>query len=279
MDPLKFTTPVGRLIWGSVHERQKTDYYGKPYESGKEPIQFGVAFRKDDPAIGQILQQLYQYAISGYPNNALMHERINREWQNGLSGRDFAFKVRDGNAPNRKGVVNPNAKDCWVFNFSTTLPVKCAHWDVVPGVPNTQEIDPKLIKTGYYVDVFGTASFGDSPRIDDTAGLFMNPGIVRLRAYGQEITGGPSIEEAFGTAAPASALPPGASLTPPASVATPPMGAPAVPPAPASAPAPGVAPAPAPATVGAPSMPGMTAAPTSAPAAPPYPGFTALPPG
>lgn len=204
-EALRAITPVGRIIWGSVSERATQDYDGNNYEAGKGPFQFGFAVLKTDPAVGGFLGQLYQQAKAGYSNNANMGVRIDNEWNGGFQGLNFRFKVKDGDRPNADGTMNANAKGCWVFAMSTTLPFKC-------GNAQNVEIDPKTVKRGYYCDV--ACSIKINEKTDGTAGIYINPNVVRLIAFGEEIVGGISVEDAFkGHAAP-TALPPGASITP-----------------------------------------------------------------
>lgn len=276
-DALNVVTPVGRFVWGSYPERETQDYNGNPYEAGKGPITMGLAIRKDDPNVGALLGSIYQQAAGGYPNNANIQSRIQNEWQSGFSGGLFKFKVRDGDKPNDKGQMNENTKGCWVFSLSTHFA------DLRACDSKNAQIDPKTVLRGYYVDV--NLGIKVNGLTDGNAGVFLNPNVVRLVAYGDKITGGMSIEDAFASAPAPTNLPPGASLTPLAPAGAPPVppqqqtlppaqgGMPGLPPATA----PAAAPAPAPAMGGVPGMPGMTAAPTDAPAAQPYPGFTQVP--
>lgn len=211
-EAIKAITPVGRIVWGSVYDRQTEDYDGNKYNPGEGPFQFGLAILKTDPNVGNLLMAIYNQAKAGYQNNPQIGQRIDNEWQSGFTMGLFRFKVKDGDQPNSKGVVNPNAKGHWVFAFQTTLPLKC-------GNTMNAEIDPKTVKTGYFVDIAMTCKIND--KVDGTAGVYLNPQVVRLIAFGDEITGGPSVEEAFaGYAAPTN-LPPGASLTPKAPASDP----------------------------------------------------------
>lgn len=237
-----FITPVGRIVWGSVSERATKDYDGKDYAPGTGPYQFGLAIRKDDPGVNDMLGKIYNQAVAGYPNNAAMAQRIQNEWQSGFAGLSFRFKIKDGDKPNAKGQMNDNTKGCWVFSLSTTLDFKACN-------AQGQEISRAEIETGYYVDL--NVSVRVNENTDGTAGVYINPNVVRLIAFGEKITGGMSIEDAFkGHAAP-TILPPGASATPLA-----PAGGMSVPGAPAAA-----QPAPTPAASPAPGLP--TASPSS----------------
>lgn len=205
-EAIRGVSPAGRIIWGSVSEKQTEGYQGAKYEAGEEPIQFGLAVLKTDPnVVAMMLQPLFNQAVAGYPNNNVMANRIQQEWASGFTMGMFKFKIRDGDKPNDQGVVNPNSKGCWVFNFSTKLPLKACNAQNI-------EIDPKLIKRGYYADVSWSAKVNELT--DANAGIFLNPQIVRLLAFGEEIVGGPSIEQAFANHAAPTNLPPGASAVP-----------------------------------------------------------------
>jgi hypothetical protein len=204
-EAIRIVSPVGRIIWGSVSERAAKDYDGKDYEPGKGPYQFGLAIRKVEQGLPDFLGKIYQQAIAGYPNNAAMHQRIQNEWQSGFAGLSFRFKIKDGDKPNAQGVVNPNSQGCYVLTLSTVLPFKCSN------VQNT-EIDPREVERGYYADVAISCKVNEN--VDNTAGVYLNPDVVRLLAFGEKIVGGISIDEAFAGHAAPTQLPPGASLTP-----------------------------------------------------------------
>lgn len=259
-EAISFITPVGRVIWGSIHERATEDYDGKAYEPGKGPYQFGLAIRKDDPGVGDMLTKIYTQAMAGYATNAGLQQRIGQEWQSGFAGLSFRFKIKDGDKPNAQGQHNPNSAGCWVFSMQTSLDFKACNAQNV-------EVDKKSIERGYFVDVHLGVKVNDN--VDATAGVYLNPNVVRLIAYGEKIVGGISIEDAFkGHAAPV-ALPPGASATPLA----PANGMPAMPGA--SGAAPQVA---NPAVPQVAALPTPIASPSSAPALPGAPGQVAAQP-
>lgn len=260
-EAISFVTPVGRIVWGSVSERATEDYDGKPYEHGKGPYQFGLAIRKDDPGLNDMLGKIYSQAMAGYSTAAHIQQRIQQEWQSGFAGLSFRFKIKDGDKPNAQGQYNENTKGCYVFALSTSLDLKACN-------AQNQQIDAREIERGYYADVHVSVKVNGNT--DGTAGIYINPNVVRLVGFGEKIVGGIDIATAFGSA-PAPALPPGASATPVAPagamltlppvgsgapVAGPPMANPAVPP-----------------------MPGLpTASPSSAPVQP-HTAFVAGPPG
>lgn len=210
-DQFSALTPGGRFIWGSITERATHDYDNNPYEPGKGPFQFGLAIAKNAPGVNDLLGALYQVAVSGYPNKPGIAARILNEYQSGFTRGDFAFKIKDGDKPNAEGVVNPNSAGCWVFAFSTMLPIKATHYNIIPGIPNNAEIDPKEVYRGSYVDVHLSSS--PNGKEDRTAGIYLNPNAVRLLGHGERIVGGITTEQAFGNA-PAPVVPVGASAMP-----------------------------------------------------------------
>lgn len=198
MDKLNFHTPVGRFINGSLTEKRSTDSNNRPIEPEKQRYEFGLAIAKTDPAVGALLQSFGGHALQGYASAPHVQQRIQAWFTNGMTG--FSMKVSDGDKPNQNGRVNQNSVGCYVIWFSTAMEINGAN------AQNTQ-IDLNAIKRGYYVDVAGSTDVNGL--LDHNAGIYMNAGWVRLVGEGDVITGGMSVEDAFG-AAPAPALPPGA---------------------------------------------------------------------
>lgn len=206
----RLVSPVGRIVWGSVSELNTRDKDGRPEpDKEKHRFTFGLAIRKDDPRMGDFLAALYHQAVAGYPNNPTMKQRIDYQWQNfgrDLGGSGFKFKVKDGDAPlQRTGKPDPNSLGCFVVSFSTKLPITCSN-------AQNLQIDAKEIERGYFVDV--ATSIAVNEKVDQTAGIFVNPSVVRFLAHGERIMGGISIEDAFAGHAAPTQLPPGASPTP-----------------------------------------------------------------
>lgn len=258
-------SPVGRFIGGSLSERRTNDYQGKPItDPAKHQFEIGVAFRKDDPAINPMLQAIATHAHAEFVQAPHIQAIIG---QFSFGARGFSWKIRDGDAPNVKGEINKNSQGCWVVYFKSAFDIKCAD-------QQNGEVAAASIKRGYFVQVAfsvaGNADFGEN------AGVYINPQVVKLIAFGEEIQGGIDAETAFAGHAVPTTLPPGASLTPVAS--TPMAGAPQMP-------APGFPAAgavPPPANPAVPQMPGMTPLPTASPTnpgVPPVPGFANGPTG
>jgi len=257
--PLQITTPVGRLVGGSLYTPRDKDYDGKPLmiktgpNAGKPRVEFsfGVAIPKT-PGVTHWASEPW-----GAPIWAAAHAAF----PNGETQRpDFAWKITDGDStiPNKrlkKPCDNEGYKGHWVIWFSGgTAPRVC-------NADGSQIILEKdAVKPGYYVQVFGNVT---DNKPSQSPGMYVNHSAVAFSAYGQEIVVGPDISQAgFGQGV---ALPAGASLAPPvgavpATGATPPPppGAPAAPLIP-SMPMPGaVAALPPPNVVAAPAGPVMT---------------------
>lgn len=252
---LHLVTPVGRLVRGSLTERAKTDYDGNTYPEGEGRFELGFAIRKDDPATGEFLGKLYQKAAADAPN---LKQKIDAEWQSGFTMGAFRFKVRDGDKPNQKGQVNQNTVGHYVLNLSTQLPVKFTYTDqyglkltdvMGQAIPPRTEISPDKIKIGDYAHIAVSVKYNG--KTDHTAGIYLSQSAVMLAGYGEAISGGLSLDEAFANV-PVGQLPGGASV---ASAAPAPAGM-TLPNA-----APVAPPADAPAPVGMPSLP--TASPTN----------------
>lgn len=253
MARLDWTTPVGRLVGGSVYEPVTTDYEGRPLV-GKDKVTprvdytFGVAIPKT-AGVTHWSQEAW---------GAPIWKLANDEFKNGETQRhDFSSKIIDGDSqiPNKRGKKpcdNEGYKGHWVVWFSGGYAPKVYNAD-----GSQQIVEPNAIKRGYYVQVFGNTS---DNKPSQTAGLYMNHTYVALSAYGEEISSAPDVSAAGFGAAP---LPAGASTTPVAQFAPQPTAS--VPPAPPVAtppvapPAPPVAVAPNPAILNAGVPPAPTA--------------------
>lgn len=274
---VNITSPVGRIVMGSLYDPSTTDAEGKPLVV------------KTGPNAGQPRAN-YFFALA-IPKGAEPHwahtpwgQQIwnvgNQAFPNAAQSPAFAWKIEDGDSqiPNKKGrkpVDNEGWRGHWILKFSGGFAPKVYQQEGAGYVQVTQK---SFCKPGYFVEVaFSVEGNGSQSQ----PGVYLNHSMVCFRAYGQEITFGPDVASAGFGAAP---LPVGASMTPPA-------GAIPMPQAPAAAPAayappalpgvpqiPGVAPAPlAPAgSVPMPSAP-VPGAPAPIPVTP-NPGFVQVPP-
>lgn len=208
--PLDFTTPVGRLVGGSLYEPRTTDYDGKPLavktgpNAGKPRVDysFGVAIPKT-PGVTHWASEAW-----GAPIWALAHAAFPG---GECATRDFAWKITDGDStvPNKrmkKPCDNEGYAGHWVIWYSGSTAPR-----IFDAKGTTQLLEKDAIKPGYFVQVFGNVT---DNKPSQSPGLYINHSMVALSAYGPEISFGPDVSKAgFGQGV---ALPPGASLAPPA---------------------------------------------------------------
>ena len=229
-------TPVGRLVAGDVFKANTIDAQGRPLtiKTGPNAGQprteyfFTVAIPKTDPAYNtEVLAKLQAAAKAGFPTLFGADGQCIRP--------DFAWKIVDGDSqiPNQNNTI-PATKEGypghWVLSFKGGFAPK-----VYSKGGEAVIVDPEQVKRGYYIRVYGSvAANGDMSK----PGVFLNPNMVELVGYGEEITSGPDGAAVFGNA-PAANLPAGASATPVAGAAiaqapavAPVVNAPAVTPAP-----------------------------------------------
>lgn len=258
-----FTNAVGRFISGSLTEKRTKDHNNRALPEDKQRYEFGIAFRKDDPDIGRLFGEFYQYIAALWAVDQQKMGALNG-WYGQVQGippfTGVPMKISDGDAPSKQGKINENAAGHFVFWFSSSYPVKCCD-------PANQEIDASSIKRGYYVQVAGNiADNGLAWQADGKgAGIYMNPNVIRLVGEGDEIVGGIDPATAFGNTTAPAQLPPGArplgaNVGLPGTAPTPPA---AVPGMPGATPTPS---APVPTATAPAATPGL---PTAQPAVPP----------
>lgn len=267
---VNITSPVGRIVMGSLYDPSTTDAEGKPLVV------------KTGPNAGQPrVNYFFALAIPKGPEPHWAHtpwgQQIwnvgNQAFPNAAQSPAFAWKIEDGDSqiPNKKGrkpIDNEGWRGHWILKFSGGFAPKVYQQE---GAGYVQVMQKDFCKPGYFVEV---AFSVDGNGSQSQPGVYINHSMVCFRAYGPEISFGPDVASAgFGQ----SALPAGASMTPPA-------GAIPMPQAPAAAPAmPGLPPAlpGAPAGYMPPPVPGMPAgipqAPGVAPAPLPQGGFAPMP--
>jgi hypothetical protein len=151
MSMTNYTTPVGRIVWGSLYKAKNTDAEGKPlvYKTGANAGQprveyaFGLAIPKngeahwEQTAWGALIKNT---GVAAFP-------------QGQHAFPTFAWKVIDGDSqvPNRK-MVKPCTREGypnhWVLSISSAYAPRCYNAD------GSQELTtPDAIKCGYYVQV------------------------------------------------------------------------------------------------------------------------------
>jgi hypothetical protein len=281
---VNITSPVGRIVMGSLYDPNTTDAEGKPLvvktgpNAGQPRVNyfFALAIPKGtEPHWAHTPwgQQIWNVGNQAFPNAA--------------QSPTFAWKIEDGDSqiPNKKGrkpCDNEGWPGHWILKFSGGFAPKVYQQE---GAGYVQVMQKDFCKPGYFVEV---AFSVDGNGSQSQPGVYINHSMVCFRAYGPEITFGPDVASAgFGVAP----LPVGASMTPLAgAIPMPqiPAAAPALPGAPV-----GYAPPPVPA--GVPQIPGVAPAPLApagsvpmpyapAPGAPapipvtPNPGFVQVPP-
>lgn len=265
---VNITSPVGRIVMGSLYDPSTTDAEGKPLvvktgpNAGQPRVNyfFALAIAKGaEPHWAHTPwgQQIWNVGNQAFPNAA--------------QSPAFAWKIEDGDSqiPNKKGrkpCDNEGWRGHWILKFSGGFAPKVYQQE---GAGFVQAMQKDFVKPGYFVEVaFSVEGNGSQSQ----PGVYLNHSMVCFRAYGQEIVFGPDVASAgFGQAA----LPTGASMTPPLSAIPMPQGqAPGAyaPPALPGAPA-GYMPPPVPGMpAGVPVLPGVPmAAPVAAYAPPPAP--------
>ena len=287
MARINITSPVGRLVMGSLYTPDTTDADGNPLvvktgpNAGQPRVNyfFALAIPK------QPGEQHWAQTAWGQQIWALGHQ----EFPQAAQATDFSWKIVDGDSqqPGKLFKGKPGKKPCenegwpghWVLKFSGGFAPKVYQQE---GAGYVQVMQQDFCKTGYYVE----AAFNvEGNRSQSSPGVYINHSMVCFRAYGPEISFGPDVASAGFGAAP---LPAGASMTPPA-------GAIPMPQAPAAAPAAYAPPALPGVPAGVPQIPGVAPAPLvpagfapmpspPAPVAPapipvtPNPGFVQVPP-
>jgi len=274
--PLNKTLPSARLVSGGLYKlspskdqnnNPKLDKDGKPVMSSY----FAIAIPKKGEAWWWNTPwglEIYNQGAADMPSN-YQHPQ-------------FAWKIEDGDSvvPNKRGRMNKDREGYpgnWIIKFSSSfLPDVVSLLDPSrPGKP-VRVLQEGYVQLGSWVQVAATIV---GNKRTDSPGIYINPGIVCLVAYGPPITTGLDPDEAgFG----GEPLPPGASATPMAAPAALPAPAPVAPTV-AAPPAPGpAAPVAPPATVAAPPAPQPVAPHQTIlqppAAAPPPPAAAAAPP-
>lgn len=210
-------TPGGRLVMGSLTSKQDKDFDGKPIPPDQQRYFFGLAVPKNAPGVGELIGELYQMAVTDYAHAPAVMAQI----QQGLAAKDFAWKISDGDVQTydkKTGQMRPipeYLKGCYIFKFSTQFEVDAC--DV-----NGITINRADVKIGDYADIMFSSQVNG--KMDDTAGIYLNPQAIRRLGFGDAIASGISAADAFkGRAA---AVPQGATTMPTAGAnAVPPPGA------------------------------------------------------
>lgn len=191
----QITTPVGRLVAGSVYKANTTDWQGNPLtvktgpNAGQPKVEYFFAL-----AIPKAGEQhwahtewgsvIYQAGLAGFPNGE--PQRV-----------DFAWKITDGDSqvPNKRNVT-PVSKEGyaghWVLGFSSGYAPKL--YTMVGGLQApAQLLEPEAIQNGYYVQISGSVEPNGNP---GNPGVYLNHNMVCLQGYGEQIVSGPDVTTA-----------------------------------------------------------------------------------
>jgi hypothetical protein len=193
-DRIDLLTPVGRMVQGDPFKESFTGYQGKALvdkqNNPRSEYFFGIAIPKTDPGWPAFWQTLQQVAAAGFPGGQAAQQ-------------DFSWKVKDGDDPKYAG--REGFAGCYIVGCTTGFAIT-----VYTSGGGQKIVDPNQLKRGYYIRTYlSIRANGDLSK----PGIFINPSMVELVGYGEEIVGGPDGAEVFG-GAPVAQLPPGASATP-----------------------------------------------------------------
>ncbi len=245
MAKVNITSPVGRIVMGSLYDPSTTDAEGKPLVVKTGP-------NAGQPRVNYFFALAIPKGVEPHWAHTAWGQQIwntgNQAFPNVAQSPAFAWKIEDGDSqiPNKKGrkpCDNEGWRGHWILKFSGGFAPKVYQQE---GAGYVQVMQKDFCKPGFFVE----AAFSvDGNGSQSQPGVYLNHSMVCFRAYGTEIQSGPDVASAgFGQ----SALPAGASMTPMA-------GAIPMPQAPAAAPAlPGAIPMP-----GIPQAPGVAPAPLS----------------
>lgn len=208
-----FTTPVGRIVGGSLSEPFTTDHNGNPCDPKWVVV---LALPKSDLGTQALITKIKAIGAAGYADK-----------QAALDRADFAWKYVNGdaNTPNTKGVVyntRVGYPGHYVFTFTNSkAPSVC-------GEDPRSEINAASVKRGDWVRIGGSIGCGTRT---DQPGIFLNVDCAQFVRADEAIgSTGQTCAQAFGSSAtppPATDLvnaaaggppppPPGAAPPPPA---------------------------------------------------------------
>lgn len=206
---INLTTPVGRIVQGDLAKAQ--------------PVLDKVTKQQKHTRDGRpMIQHFISLAIPKTPGHThwaqtdwgkQIWDEGNRAHPTFASHPAFSWKIEDGDSviPNKKGKKNCDREGFpgnWIVKLRQGFLPKTyttVGW-VADGNP-PPAIPADGIRCGYYAQVNITVEGNDG----DSPGVYLNPSMVALSGYGENIIAGPDASEAGFGAAP---LPPGASATP-----------------------------------------------------------------
>lgn len=198
-------TPGGRLVMGSLTNKNDKDYDGRPIPADDQRYFYALAVPKNDPAVQALVGQLYQLAVTDFGGAPVVMSQINQ----GLAARDFSWKISDGDVPtvNRKtgqpNDIPDHIAGNYIFKFTSKFEIDACN-------AQGQQIGLGDIKVGDYCDILFNAT--TNGQFNDKAGIYLNPTHIRLLGYGNAITQRVSAADAF--SAHKAVVPAGASSMP-----------------------------------------------------------------
>ena len=200
-DVVNFTTPVGRLVGGSLYKPQDKDADGKPLltKDSKPTVRYWLPLA---------IPKGQETHWSQTPWGKAIWDVGVKAFGQAASAPSFAWKIVDGDStvPNKRGkapCTNEGYPGHWVLNFGGTYAPKAVNKD-----GSAYLLEPDAIKAGYYVQIAGSVS---DNKPSQSPGVYLNYALVSLQGFGPEISQGMNPAEAgFGQAP----LPAGASPVP-----------------------------------------------------------------
>ncbi len=202
----RILTCTGRYVSGDLINKVTKDYENRPIDLDKQQIKFGVAFPKTDPELPGMIQAIAAAAWTDFAHAPNIQQLISAGMQTyQFKGTGFSWKISDGDLPNSKGKIVDHNVGHYILWFSTAWTPKVVD-------QANAEMDPNLLKRGYYLDM---AFYAVGNKLtNNQAGVFLNPEMLRFIGYGQEIVGGADADEVFAGRPVPTNMPAGASATP-----------------------------------------------------------------
>jgi len=213
--PTPFTTPVGRLVAGSLYKPNVTDAEGRPLliKSGPNINQprkdyfFALAVPKGAEATHG------GFGWMATPWGAIIRAAGEAFLPHATQLPTFAWKVKDGDSqvPNKRGKKPADQEGWaghWVLMFSSGFAPKCFTLIGQPTGSPAAFDQADAINLGDYVQVAGSTGGNGAQQ---QPGVFVNHNMVCLVGYGERIVVGSDVASAGFGGAP---LPAGASTTP-----------------------------------------------------------------
>ncbi len=199
----------GRIVWtsGDLFKGKPEFIFGtktpKLDKTGKQMVQFGFGLAVPKMKDGQANPELNAFKMA-------MGQEAGQIFT-GHIPPSFAWKFKDGDGIDDKGKPfseRPGYAGCDVFNLTTYQAIKYFKWENGSNVMINQGIKcGDYIRVSISIKAHGAVGQGKP-------GLYLNPEMVQLVAFGEEIIPAKTVDadSVFGNVAPA--VPPGGSTAP-----------------------------------------------------------------